>query len=257
MAKVYPRVCGGTPCCAPVRRRLLGLSPRMRGNPAGTPLGPPNAGSIPAYAGEPARPSPTIAGEWVYPRVCGGTVSGTRGLCCRPGLSPRMRGNRYATRRRSRSRRSIPAYAGEPIVDLNEILLVRVYPRVCGGTEGLAPRRLAVWGLSPRMRGNLLAEHQGELLDGSIPAYAGEPNKLHGKGQRQKVYPRVCGGTPTRVSRTGAGEGLSPRMRGNHDTDGDGFADKGSIPAYAGEPYAGGSDFNSSRVYPRVCGGTF
>ena len=50
-------------------------------------------------------------------------------------------------------------------------------------------------GLSPRMRGN---HHLGQLLvavNGSIPAYAGEPADEILAVSDMRVYPRVCGGT--------------------------------------------------------------
>ena len=51
--RVYPRVCGGTRATCSARCAMTGLSPRVRGNPAGS--GPPHPGrrSIPACAGEP------------------------------------------------------------------------------------------------------------------------------------------------------------------------------------------------------------
>ena len=50
--------------------------------------------------------------------------------------------------------------------------------------------------------------------------------------------------------------GLSPRLRGNPDVDGDALDDEGSIPAPAGEPMATVSGFGDAEVYPRACGGT-
>ena len=52
----------------------------------------------------------------------------------------------------------------------------------------------------------------------------------------EKVYPRVCGGTPKRPSGTKIGKGLSPRVRGN----------RGNTVTETALP----------KVYPRVCGGT-
>ena len=51
---VYPRVCGGTFCRLAACERLLGLSPRVRGNHGGGWRQGGNGGSIPACAGEPA-----------------------------------------------------------------------------------------------------------------------------------------------------------------------------------------------------------
>ena len=70
---VYPRVCGGTEGGSARASSAPGLSPRVRGNPVGTPLLAERAGSIPACAGEPGRGWDLPQTLWVYPRVCGGT----------------------------------------------------------------------------------------------------------------------------------------------------------------------------------------
>ena len=50
---------------------------------------------------------------------------------------------------------------------------------------------------------------------GSIPACAGEPAGGGSGEARERVYPRVCGGTkPQRACLTRI-QGLSPRVRGN------------------------------------------
>ena len=54
-----------------------------------------------------------------------------------------------------------------------------VYPRVCGGTP---PRLLPIsgfWGLSPRVRGNLVIRLPRCLRPWSIPACAGEPSEAY------------------------------------------------------------------------------
>ena len=113
-AAVYPRVCGGTTDSNHDRYRRTGLSPRMRGNRTRERYWMACIGSIPAYAGEPGRPSPRRMDTRVYPRVCGGTIPLVGWGVFLLGLSPRMRGN---LRRRRPGRLgvwSIPAYAGEP-----------------------------------------------------------------------------------------------------------------------------------------------
>ena len=175
--EVYPRVCGGTQpatlgCAMPV-----GLSPRMRGNLVfGFRFGQ-SLWSIPAYAGEPEFEAAIVAGERVYPRVCGGTGTENRigDLPC--GLSPRMRGNPPQWRQARRTARSIPAYAGEPVVGGPASPGGMVYPRVCGGTGGGPAASRARSGLSPRMRGNHLAARRPKIPERSIPAYAGEPRR--------------------------------------------------------------------------------
>ena len=151
---VYPRVCGGTSRLLRRTRCASGLSPRVRGNrndrrvtlgtlwsipacagePGGIVRHAVGHGSIPACAGEPAarprRPRrtkvyPRVCGgtqallifvvpATVYPRVCGGTVENIRPCVGTIGLSPRVRGNRAANRKRTPNGGSIPACAGEP-----------------------------------------------------------------------------------------------------------------------------------------------
>ena len=50
--------------------------------------------------------------------------------------------------------------------------------------------------------------------------------------------------------------GLSPRVRGNQPLRAVSPLERGSIPARAGEPGAGGPGMPSPPVYPRACGGT-
>ena len=90
---VYPRVCGGTSSLYASAGLTRGLSPRMRGNRAHRDRQALCAGSIPAYAGEPKRPSPRRSRAPVYPRVCGGTFALPIPASWPKGLSPRMRGN--------------------------------------------------------------------------------------------------------------------------------------------------------------------
>ena len=71
-----------------------------------------------------------------------------------------------------------------------------------------------------------------------------------------QVYPRVCGGTWLDSFTPTAPRGLSPRVRGNPLRPAVRLPAPGSIPACAGEPAASSPTPCSSRVYPRVCGGT-
>ena len=152
--RVYPRVCGGTSVLSVYRNRRTGLSPRVRGNPKGRTRSGGEIGSIPACAGEPMFYEPPEYAEWVYPRVCGGTMREFGREHQMTGLSPRMRGNLGTLFASLARARSIPACAGEPLPGWPPRFHIPVYPRVCGGT--LAPSRgnHRRQGLSPRVRGN-------------------------------------------------------------------------------------------------------
>ena len=151
---VYPRVCGGTPEQHPPAWRLWGLSPRVRGNRDAVLFPQVALRSIPACAGEPAGLGSRRATVKVYPRVCGGTSRLRRRQSCLPGLSPRVRGNRYCSEFRRHCQGSIPACAGEPPPLGETRHWTAVYPRVCGGTWGSHSRAKTRIGLSPRVRGN-------------------------------------------------------------------------------------------------------
>ncbi len=273
---VYPRVCGGTPRKSALPQGLVGLSPRVRGNPDKIPQRLAGAGSIPACAGEPSIQHHPAAGRRVYPRVCGGTSRQCAAGAGAEGLSPRVRGNRCFRRWSYSYSRSIPACAGEPRRRLCRVPKCRVYPRVCGGTRtrpdnqseqtGLSPRvrgnpslnatLQAQKGLSPRVRGNQGRFYNSFIGIRSIPACAGEPNAGLSSSMRKWVYPRVCGGTRFDAAVLRVGSGLSPRVRGNHRAERVRPIGFGSIPACAGEPPRGTSAAHRIWVYPRVCGGT-
>ena len=91
-------------------------------------------GSIPACAGEPRHGIHRRNRTWVYPRVCGGTNLRFELEVFYAGLSPRVRGNLYFLQDGIDGEGSIPACAGEPRGFGCGLTLVRVYPRVCGGT---------------------------------------------------------------------------------------------------------------------------
>ena len=110
-------------------------------------------GSIPARAGE------TISGvalpgfKRVYPRTGGGNLCRLRLGGNSYGLSPHGRGKPALIRPATNSSRSIPARAGETLVNPNADIADRVYPRTGGGNINHAPRSSANWGLSPHGRG--------------------------------------------------------------------------------------------------------
>ena len=111
-------------------------------------------------------------------------------------------------------------------------------------------------GLSPRVRGNPGAAATVTTTMRSIPACAGEPRRAPLGDQPVRVYPRVCGGTVANYLSDQIVQGLSPRVRGNPAISPPTIAMVGSIPACAGEPNPERQCPTSSRVYPRVCGGT-
>ena len=95
--------------------------------------------SIPACAGEPVAPERYYYPRTVYPRVCGGTENILGLALTSVGLSPRVRGNRLLADLLEDAIGSIPACAGEPRCGHSRAGLIKVYPRVCGGTIDAVP----------------------------------------------------------------------------------------------------------------------
>ena len=287
-AEVYPRVGGGTSAWPRCTNEAVGLSPRGRGNPVDLLGAEIDDGSIPAWAGEPWMRWGVTPWLRVYPRVGGGTPGTLRFPNSCPGLSPRGRGNHPTPEVPGVTKRSIPAWAGEPWLPVRTELSGAVYPRVGGGTRAptvtnsrrTLSRSIPAWagepgshtgnqprpfkGLSPRGRGNRLCRIAGV---GHVHRY------------RAWVYPRVGGGTLQVIQTVQVHGGLSPRGRGNPDRwdhryadiavyprvgggtdpshpDGTGSTWPRSIPAWAGEPTKASVSLSVSAVYPRVGGGT-
>ena len=230
-----------------------------------------HSGSIPARAGEPAKgPDAPLRGSiparangafgtapfWVYPRACGGTRSRALPIfaplrrvyprACGgtltvgrslydwdQGLSPRVRGNRRA------SKAPMPCAPG-------------LSPRVRGNRfDVVMLAKNGEWGLSPRVRGNPVFAKLPIGTLGSIPVAWGEPCVSGHPYAFYRVYPRACGGTGLSSVGWGRVKGLStrrcdlklacrvyPRACGGTEgfRPGRNRCRPGSIPARAGEP---------------------
>ena len=173
--RVYPRARGATFDYSFPIRGNGGLSPRTRGNPHRSRRPAARRGSIPAHAGQPQPERQQRPDRRVYPRARGATSVYPFLTKYRAGLSPRTRGNPICRRRPQGRCGSIPAHAGQPGPLAPWYLPAWVYPRARGATEGRSLRFPAVFGLSPRTRGNHSNMKLGRGACGSIPAHAGQP----------------------------------------------------------------------------------
>ena len=235
LRRVYPRVGGATKAAGSLLSAVeglsrvggatgstdstvslaFGLSPRGRGNPAPIPHVPTLAGSIPAWAGQPAVREVNFLAKRSIPRG--------RGNLARQGFRQPPDG-------------SIPAWAGQPTSTDTSGIMASVYPRVGGATQqGQTPLQRRM-GLSPRGRGN---PDSGELVVSftrSIPAWAGQPLAIGAIVVGLAVYPRVGGATTFRQNSRHSSHGLSPRGRGNRRRYPPQLQVLRSIPAWAGQP---------------------
>ena len=152
------------------------------------------------------------------------------------GLSPPTRGIRVTSTSDPTRGRSIPAYAGDPSRRRRRRRRHRVYPRLRGGSCPSAPSMLMPIGLSPPTRGILQLHRAGFGHIGSIPAYAGDPPSCAVSSPSAGVYPRLRGGSARVNHGVVALEGLSPPTRGILFQYARRLRERGSIPAYAGDP---------------------
>ena len=170
----------------------------------------------------------------VHPRTCGGNPIVTTN-CLRSG--------------------SIPAHAGETTATPWSASSTPVHPRTCGGNPTELRFTVEAPGPSPHMRGKLHTSSLWGLYCRSIPAHAGETQRVEENRAREMVHPRTCGGNGVTA---GSGLGLpgpSPHMRGKPAPAALNCAPVGSIPAHAGETRVTGSVSTVMRVHPRTCGG--
>ena len=154
--RAYPRVCGATGSGGVSLPLRSGLSPRVRGNRCWPRASLSALRPIPACAGQPQTVISNFCFIKAYPRVCGATMLLLRLSRIGVGLSPRVRGNRGGVQAFAPCPRPIPACAGQPIGVPNERTPLGAYPRVCGATHIRDTGWMGRWGLSPRVRGNLL-----------------------------------------------------------------------------------------------------
>ncbi len=167
-----------------------------------------------------------------------------------------MRGNPHGCRGGRRHSGPIPAHAGQPPSRPRRPQTRRAYPRACGATLTWSDGTVTTSGLSPRMRGNPVRKVTTFTQIGPIPAHAGQPSRGPPSSRRRGAYPRACGATEDVQPVAAAGDGLSPRMRGNLPVCSVPAGLLGPIPAHAGQPGSRVPDRESGRAYPRACGAT-
>ena len=234
----------------------MGLSPLTRGNLALVFFINAMPRPIPAHAGEPWPSSMAAGRAGAYPRSRGGTCYPTLAEAMDSGLSPLTRGNPNHLFPISVCQGPIPAHAGEPAMWRIYLSRLRAYPRSRGGTVTRIQKMVAVPGLSPLTRGNRRAAKGHSHAVGPIPAHAGEPLDVDTPRIVKRAYPRSRGGTNVAQMMTKVQEGLSPLTRGNRGEDAIGSAQRGPIPAHAGEPNTAKRKIGEIGAYPRSRGGT-
>ena len=110
--------------------------------------------------------------------------------------------------------RIIPACAGNTEAAVDDEIVSRDHPRVCGEHAEHDPIVSAVRGSSPRVRGTRQARQKPDRPAGIIPACAGNTGQIMTAIGSVGDHPRVCGEHPVQRRRKHHQRGSSPRVRG-------------------------------------------
>ena len=169
--------------------------------------------------------------------MCGEQYTGMRrGEVCGLRDHPRVCGEQYTGMRRG------------------EVCGLRDHPRVCGEQFHLLLFATQPTGSSPRVRGTELPAPDQQLLQGIIPACAGNSGFVPYIPTHCRDHPRVCGEQFAYFNLANQYSGSSPRVRGTGQRKSVCVIYDGIIPACAGNRLEKLGRKLSSRDHPRVCG---
>ena len=170
----HPRACGANAPVHVAARDPAGSSPRMRGKPVRSRRLRARRRIIPAHAGQTNSVPAKRSSHADHPRACGANGQQFLTNLGTFGSSPRMRGKPRLERDDSRTRRIIPAHAGQTSRTPTPTPTVSDHPRACGANAAAGRIRTLRRGSSPRMRGkrkNLIKNNGSHRI---IPAHAGQ-----------------------------------------------------------------------------------
>ncbi len=211
---------------------------------------------IPAHAGQTGRRRSTGRSSPDHPRACGANQIQHGACSARHGSSPRMRGKLMKRGSLKRSRRIIPAHAGQTHRVRGGVVEFADHPRACGANMPWSIRNAARVGSSPRMRGKRRARGRPRHHTRIIPAHAGQTRVVFDCAMVGPDHPRACGANADSLFDASAVCGSSPRMRGKRLC---GSLTPGLvriIPAHAGQTKSGVRSCRPMRIIPAHAGQT-
>ena len=148
----------------------------------------------------------------------------------------------------------IPASAGQTnrVGEFHPV--IRAHPRECGADAVGISTSAGGQGSSPRVRGRRHALRQIHVIQGLIPASAGQTASGCVGEAWCGAHPRECG-ADSNCSRDGrTRSGSSPRVRGRQGRDVLNLFDEGLIPASAGQTRRRKCTVLMRGAHPRECG---
>ena len=191
-------------------------------------------GLIPAGAGQMDFSSFSTPSGKAHPRRCGADLRFPLLPIVGDGSSPQVRGRSWVVGSSDPRCGLIPAGAGQIVACAKETLCSWAHPRRCGADWCLCWSCGVVPGSSPQVRGRFPAFIDHAVLDGLIPAGAGQIPLTLPWGRSRPAHPRRCGADAS------VENPLSKKGR--------------LIPAGAGQMRFGGWCPRPTRAHPRRCG---
>ena len=210
----HPRACGANAPVHVAARDPAGSSPRMRGKPVRSRRLRARRRIIPAHAGQTNSVPAKRSSHADHPRACGANGQQFLTNLGTFGSSPRMRGKPRLERDDSRTRRIIPAHAGQTSRTPTPTPTVSDHPRACGANAAAGRIRTLRRGSSPRMRGKQGGRRKLEREIRIIPAHAGQTTGTTRFREGFPDHPRACGANHVPQQDARQPRGSSPRMRG-------------------------------------------
>ena len=211
---VHPRASGERDRKRVNGRATAGSSPRERGTPCRAVFALAKVRFIPARAGNAISTPSWSRSSAVHPRA-----SGERGPFfpqTRPsaGSSPRERGTREPCVRERRTKRFIPARAGNARRVPRLESRAPVHPRASGERRDDRDFIRRTFGSSPRERGTLARPSPPITVSRFIPARAGNAHRWGLEFSLEPVHPRASGERLAEAIGAAPELGSSPRERG-------------------------------------------
>ena len=172
----------------------------------------------------------------------------------RRGPSPLTRGSLVVGVDHEDKTGSIPAHAGQPISRSFPHGTRRVHPRSRGAANMPDMPVTMAPGPSPLTRGSRDRAAGRAVALGSIPAHAGQPQRLPQLVRGSGVHPRSRGAANDYSGMRLDALGPSPLTRGSPPSPSAACWPPGSIPAHAGQPSKTHFWFSLMKVHPRSRG---
>ena len=254
ISAVHPRMRGERHLVTRMDPCQDGSSPHVRGTPTAPEAETLRSRFIPACAGNAHPLRACIRCQSVHPRMREERTRGRPISEERIGSSPHTRGTRRPRVRSHKTRRFIPACAGNAAGADPRTGPASVHPRMRGERVRWAAAPSSISGSSPHVRGMPACRFNNIDPDRFIPACAGNASRISATCSATPVHPRMCGERIRWYQPKSGKHGSSPHARGTpyillYDSGNDRF-----IPACAGNARLTGSEARRTAVHPRMRG---